>query len=133
VDDGHGKVAGIKAVQVEWSKDITGRWIMNEMANTEKVFKADMVLLAMGFVGPERYIVNELELDQDPRSNIETPSGKYATSVPRVFAAGDCRRGQSLIVWAIAEGRQAAREVDEMLMGNSSLSGPGGIVPSCCS
>jgi len=88
VDDGHGKVAGIKAVQVEWSKDFTGRWIMNELPETEKVFKADMVLLAMGFVGPERYIVNELELDQDPRSNIETPSGKYATSVPRVFAAG---------------------------------------------
>lgn len=109
-----------------------------------------MVLLAMGFLGPERYIIDQLQLDQDPRSNVATPSGQYSTNVPGVFAAGgndriqrllilkaylnhwitftDCRRGQSLVVWAIAEGRQAAREVDQMLMGSSTLSGPGGIV-----
>lgn len=87
-----------------------------------------MVLLAMGFLGPERYIIDQLKLDEDPRSNVATPNGQYSTNVARVFAAGDCRRGQSLVVWAIAEGRQAARQVDQMLMGSSSLSGPGGII-----
>nr|SVE75564.1 EOG090X0OE5 [Daphnia dolichocephala] len=128
VDDGHGRVAGIKAVQVEWTKDPAGRWLMSEVAGSEKLFKCDMVLLAMGFLGPERYIIDQLKLDEDPRSNVATPNGEYSTNVARVFAAGDCRRGQSLVVWAIAEGRQAARQVDQMLMGSSSLSGPGGII-----
>ncbi len=101
---------------------------MNPVAGSERVFPCDLVLLALGFLGPERYIINELQLDQDARSNVETPAGRYATSVERVFTAGDCRRGQSLVVWAIAEGRQAAREVDRMLMGASTLSGPGGVV-----
>ena len=82
----------------------------------------------MGFLGPESSIVEQLQLNQDPRSNISTPKDQYSTSVDRVFAAGDCRRGQSLVVWAIAEGRQAARQVDMMLMGSSTLSGPGGVV-----
>jgi glutamate synthase (NADPH/NADH) len=82
----------------------------------------------MGFLGPEKAIITELELDQDARSNISTATGRYATSVPRVFAAGDCRRGQSLVVWAISEGRQAAREVDEFLMGNSTLPAVGGVI-----
>jgi len=82
----------------------------------------------MGFLGPEKEIIKELELAQDERCNISTATGKYATSVPRVFAAGDCRRGQSLVVWAITEGRQAARDVDEFLMGNSTLPGVGGVI-----
>ena len=88
VDDGNGRVAGIRAATVSWTKDPTGRWKMTEVPGSEKVFKCDLVLLALGFLGPERYIVNELQMDQDARSNIETPAGKYATSVPRVFAAG---------------------------------------------
>lgn len=128
LDDGKGNVCGIRTVTVNWTKDDTGRWKMDEVPDTEKVFKCDLVLLAMGFLGPERYIANELELNLDPRSNVETPAGQYSTSVPRVFAAGDCRRGQSLVVWAISEGRQAAREVDMSLMGSSTLPGPGGII-----
>nr|XP_027206472.1 putative glutamate synthase [NADPH] [Penaeus vannamei] len=128
LDDGNGKVSGVRSVKVEWTKDESGRWKMQEVEGSEKVYKADLVLLAMGFLGPERYIINELELEQDPRSNICTPPGKYATTVDKVFAAGDCRRGQSLVVWAINEGRQAAREVDAYLMGTSTLPVSGGVV-----
>ena len=96
--------------------------------DSEKVYPCDMVLLAMGFLGPENQLIDQMELEQDPRSNIETPPGKYNTSVPGVYAAGDCRRGQSLVVHAINEGRQAARQVDLDLMGKTSLAGPGGIV-----
>ncbi|XP_025204305.1 putative glutamate synthase [NADPH] isoform X1 [Melanaphis sacchari] len=128
VDDGNGHVSGIKTVKVNWTKDEAGRWKMDEVPDSEQIFKCDMVLLAMGFLGPERTIVNELSLALDPRSNYQTPSGRYATSVPKVFAAGDCRRGQSLVVWAISEGRQAAREVDAFLMEQSVLPGPGGVI-----
>jgi len=128
IDDGNGHVAGIRTVQVDWKKDETGRWKMEEIPGSEQIYKCDLVLLAMGFLGPEKAIIAELELDQDARSNISTGKGKYSTSVPRVFAAGDCRRGQSLVVWAISEGRQAAREVDEFLMGSTSLSSVGGVV-----
>ncbi|CAL4100267.1 unnamed protein product [Meganyctiphanes norvegica] len=128
IDDGTGKVAGVKSVKVEWTKDECGRWQMKEVEGSQKVYPADMILLAMGFLGPERYIINELELNQDPRSNITTTPGKYSTSVNKVFAAGDCRRGQSLVVWAISEGRQAARDVDTFLMGKSSLPGAGGVM-----
>uniref|UniRef100_A0A1B6H3K1 FAD/NAD(P)-binding domain-containing protein n=1 Tax=Cuerna arida TaxID=1464854 RepID=A0A1B6H3K1_9HEMI len=118
---------------VKWTKDDTGRWIMDEVPNSEKVYKCDLVLLAMGFLGPERYIANDLDLNLDPRSNYETASSKYSTSVPKVFAAGDCRRGQSLVVWAIAEGRQAAREVDAFLLGSTTLPGPGGVITTLIS
>ncbi|PSN33244.1 hypothetical protein C0J52_22643 [Blattella germanica] len=136
LDDGKGNVAGIRTVTVEWTKDDTGRWKMAEVPGSEKVYKCDLVLLAMGFLGPEKYIASELDLNLDPRSNYQTPAGQYATSVPRVFAAGDCRfavtadcrRGQSLVVWAISEGRQAAREVDAFLAGSSTLPGPGGVI-----
>merc|ERR1719309_1050127 len=101
---------------------------MSEVPGTEKTYKTQMVLLAMGFLGPEQAVVDELKLEKDPRKNIKTPSGGYSTSVEGVFAAGDCRRGQSLVVWAIMEGRQAAREVDTFLMGSSCLPGPGGVV-----
>jgi glutamate synthase (NADPH/NADH) len=81
-------VKGIKTVLVSWSKDETGRWKMDEVPNSEKVYPCDLVLLAMGFLGPEKYLASELNLDLDPRSNVETPAGKYSTSLPRVFAAG---------------------------------------------
>ncbi|GFG41054.1 hypothetical protein Cfor_06824, partial [Coptotermes formosanus] len=128
IDDGKGHVAGIRSVTVNWTKDETGRWKMEEVPGSEKVYKCDLVLLAMGFLGPEKYISFELDLALDPRSNYQTPSGYYRTSVPKVFAAGDCRRGQSLVVWAISEGRQVAREVDAFLMGSSTLPGPGGVI-----
>ncbi|KAJ8917498.1 hypothetical protein NQ315_005547 [Exocentrus adspersus] len=127
LDDGKGHVSGVKTVNVEWTKDDTGRWQMNQVPGSEKVFKADLVLLAMGFLGPERAIGDQLELTLDARSNFSTKD--YKTNVSNVFAAGDCRRGQSLVVWAISEGRQAARAVDEYLTNAPSrLPGPGGIV-----
>ncbi|XP_046391906.1 glutamate synthase [NADH] isoform X1 [Ischnura elegans] len=129
IDNGKGHVSGIRTVQVCWTKDeVTGRWKMDEVEGSEKIIPCDLVLLAMGFLGPERYIASELDLPLDPRSNVETADGQYSTSVPRVYAAGDCRRGQSLVVWAISEGRQAAREIDAFLSGSSCLPGPGGVV-----
>jgi glutamate synthase (NADPH/NADH) len=126
-DNGQGHVSGVKTVNVEWTKDDSGRWQMNQVPGTEKVFPADLVLLAMGFLGPERAIGDQLELKLDPRSNFNTKD--YKTNLPNVFAAGDCRRGQSLVVWAISEGRQAARKVDEFLnQGHTVLPGPGGII-----
>ncbi|CAG8646543.1 17665_t:CDS:2, partial [Racocetra fulgida] len=111
----------------DWSKDESGRWLMKELPGTEQFFQADLIFLAMGFLGPEEKLLNSLGLKIDQRKNIETPKGRYSTAVPGVFAAGDCRRGQSLIVWGINEGRQAAREVDQYLMGNTILPVSGGI------
>ncbi len=116
----NGKVKALKAVRVEW-KD--GR--MSEVAGSEFELKADLVLLAMGFVAPVRQgLLEQLAVELDARSNVKASTegaGCYATSVPRVFSAGDMRRGQSLVVWAIREGRQCAREVDAFLMGKSDL------------
>lgn len=129
LDDGEGNVCGVSAVEVEWSRGAGGRWEMREVPGTERVFTAELVLLAMGFLGPERYVANQLDLPLDARSNIETNKKNiYQTPLSNVFAAGDCRRGQSLVVWAISEGRQAARAVDIHLTGQSSLPGPGGVV-----
>ncbi len=124
LDDGQGNVAGIETVRVEWKKDETGKFGMVELPGTEQTFKADLVFLAMGFLGPEETVGKQLGLAFDPRSNFQADYGQYATSLPGVFAAGDCRRGQSLVVWAIAEGRGAARAVDEYLMGTSTLPAP---------
>lgn len=85
------------------------------------------MLLALGFLGPQKECIAALGVKTDPRTNIQTPNGKYSTSVPGVFAAGDCRRGQSLVVWGIKEGRQAAEEVDAFLVGNTRLAHQGGI------
>lgn len=128
IDNGKNHVCGIKTVKVEWSKDNAGRWKMDEIPGSEQIYKADLVLLAMGFLGPEKYLVEQLGLKQDPRSNIETPAGCYHSSVPRVYGAGDCRRGQSLVVHAINEGRQAARQIDLDLMDSTLLPGPGGVI-----
>lgn len=126
--DSKGQLSGIKTVLVEWVKDANGRWNMSEVPNSEKVYPCQMALLAMGFLGPEKEVISELQLDQDPRSNIKTSEGKFSTVVDGVFAAGDCRRGQSLVVWAITEGRQAAKEVDEYLMTHTLLPGLGGVI-----
>lgn len=99
LDDGKGNVSGIRTVTVEWTKDESGRWAMAEMPDSEKVYKCDLVLLAMGFLGPEKYIASELDLHLDPRSNIDTPKGLYSTSVPRVFAAGGKRQFVALVGW----------------------------------
>ena len=114
-----GKVTGVKTVHVEW-KD--GKMV--EVAGSEQVLKADLVLLAMGFVSPVATVLDAFGIDKDARGNAKASTeavGGYATNVPKVFAAGDIRRGQSLVVWAIREGRQAARAVDEFLMGFSDL------------
>jgi len=116
VADGAGRVAGIRTVRVEWAKDDAGRFQMREVAGSEEVFPADLVLLAMGFLGPERTLFEKLGLAADTRSNFAAAYGDYATSVEGVFAAGDCRRGQSLVVWAIHEGRGAAAKMDQYLM-----------------
>ncbi|EJT98370.1 NADPH-dependent glutamate synthase [Dacryopinax primogenitus] len=124
----HGKLTGLNTVRVEWSKDSSGRWKMEEVPDSQKYFPAQLVFLALGFLGPEQALVNSLALKTDARSNISTPQKKYSTSVPGVFAAGDCRRGQSLIVWGINEGRGAAAEVDAYLMSDSTrLPSAGGI------
>ena len=114
-----GKVTGLKTVRVEF-KD--GKLV--EIPGTEVVMKADLVLLAMGFVNPVASVLESFGVDKDARGNAKATTefdGGYATNVPKVFAAGDIRRGQSLVVWAIREGRQAARAVDEFLMGFSDL------------
>jgi NADPH-dependent glutamate synthase beta subunit-like oxidoreductase len=85
------------------------------------VLQADLVLLAMGCLGPEETVLKQLGVEQDPRSNAKAEYGRFATNVPGIFAAGDCRRGQSLVVWAINEGRGAARECDRYLMGETNL------------
>ena len=118
--DENGRVTGIRTVEVEpVFKD--GRLTFNEVPDSEKQWQADLVLLAMGFLGPEDTLAEKLGLERDPRSNFKAEVGPYATSVDGVFAAGDCRRGQSLVVWAIREGRKAARACDEHLMGSTTL------------
>lgn len=127
IDDGSGNVKGVRAVRVSWSKDAQGRMQMAETPGGEQVFEADLVLLAMGFLGPEQYASELLGVQTDTRGNYQAEHGRFATNVPKVFAAGDCRRGQSLVVWAINEGRGAARAIDEFLMGSSELPASGQI------
>ncbi|GBG74306.1 hypothetical protein CBR_g18717 [Chara braunii] len=116
-----GEVTGLEIVQVQWSKDASGRWAMKEVAGSEKILEADIVLLAMGFLGPEQYIAQELGVSTDPRSNFKADFERFATNVDGVFAAGDCRRGQSLVVWAITEGRRAAAAANKYLMNKAAL------------
>ncbi|MGC3981377.1 MAG: glutamate synthase subunit beta [Steroidobacteraceae bacterium] len=121
IDDGAGNVKELVTVQIKWEKNDKGQFIPVEQAGTEKTIPAQLVLLAMGFLGPEQPLVKALSVDTDPRSNIKADHGKFNTSVKGVFTAGDCRRGQSLVVWAINEGRGAARECDRFLMGATDL------------
>ncbi|KAI0974848.1 glutamate synthase [Xylaria arbuscula] len=127
VDDGSGNVKGINTIRVEWTKSATGGWDMKKLEETKQFFPADLVLLSMGFLGPEARVLGD-DIEKDARKNVKTPAGSYATNVEGIFAAGDCRRGQSLIVWGINEGRQSAREVDLYLQGSTRLPVTGGIV-----
>lgn len=115
-----GEVKEVHTVEINWVKDAQGRFVPQEVPGSEKVWEADLVLLAMGFLGPEDTIPNELKLARDPRSNVKADDD-FQTNVENVFAAGDMRRGQSLVVWAIQEGKQAAKEVDQSLMGKSLI------------
>jgi glutamate synthase (NADPH/NADH) small chain len=121
VGDKQGRVKEIHTINIQWQKDEKGRFFPKEITGTEKVLPAELVLLAMGFTGPEETALKALGVEQDARSNAKAEYGKYATNLKGVFAAGDMRRGQSLVVWAIHEGRGAARALDEYLMGNSYL------------
>jgi len=118
--DSEGKLTGLKTVQVVWEQ-VNGSMKLKEVPGSEKVWQADLVLLAMGFTGSEPTIAEQLGVALDARTNIQASEADYKTNVPGVFAAGDQRRGQSLIVWAISEGRQAAHYVDAYLMGSSAL------------
>ena len=108
-------------VGIEWRKGSDGRFAPHEVPGTEKVYPAQLVLLALGFLGPESEILDRLSVERDARSNAKADYGRFATNVDGVFAAGDMRRGQSLVVWAINEGRGAARECDRYLMGETAL------------
>jgi NAD(P)H-dependent glutamate synthase small subunit len=118
-----GGVNSVRITRVEWRRT-DGQLKMVEIEDTAENLEADLVLLAMGFLGPESYLAEALGVELDARTNYRATYGRFATSQPGVFAAGDCRRGQSLIVWAINEGRGAARAVDEFLMGESLLPAP---------
>jgi len=127
VVDEEGKLKGLETVRVEWTKDSGGRWKMEEVVGSQKFFPAQLVFLALGFLGPQQELIKDNNIKTDGRSNIQTPAKGYATSLPGVFAAGDCRRGQSLIVWGINEGRGAAAEIDSYLSGSTRLPAAGGI------
>lgn len=116
-----GTVESLVTVEIKWGKNEKGQFVPQELPGTEKTRPAQLVLLAMGFLGPEQALVKALTLDTDPRSNIKADHNVHTTNLPGVFAAGDCRRGQSLVVWAINEGRAAARECDRYLMGSTTL------------
>jgi glutamate synthase (NADPH/NADH) small chain len=120
VGDSAGNVQELHTVRIDWCRD-NGRLMPRELPGTEAVFPAQLVLLAMGFLGPENLVLDQLGVEKDARTNAKAEHGKYATSVPGIFAAGDMRRGQSLVVWAINEGRGAARECDRFLMGYTAL------------
>jgi len=119
--DSQGHVSGVHLVEIRWERNDKGQFIPVDVPGTDRVVPAQLVLLAMGFLGPEQPLLESLGLERDPRSNIKAEHGRFNTSIPKVFAAGDCRRGQSLVVWAFNEGRGAARECDRYLMGSTSL------------
>jgi glutamate synthase (NADPH/NADH) small chain len=119
--DANGHVKAVHTVQVKWDRNEKGQFIPKSVPGTEKVLPAQLVLLAMGFLGPEQPILEALGVERDARTNAKAEFEKYHTNIKGVFAAGDCRRGQSLVVWAFNEGRGAARECDRFLMGQTDL------------
>jgi glutamate synthase (NADPH/NADH) small chain len=121
IADEQGHVKALTTIEVDWSKPVPGGPPFSPIEGTERTIEADLVLLAMGFLGPESTVAEQLGVELDPRTNYKAEYGRYETNVEGVFAAGDCRRGQSLIVWAINEGREAARECDRWLMGTTQL------------
>ncbi len=121
IADDQGNLQSIHLVQIKWDKNEKGQFIPVDVPGTDRIVPAQLVLLAMGFLGPEQPLLDGLGVERDPRTNIKAEHGKYLTSIPKVFAAGDCCRGQSLVVWAFNEGRGAARECDRFLMGSTQL------------
>ena len=124
VGDGDGRVNEVHTVEIEWrmvGNNGNSQYMPMEIYGTEKVWSAQLILLAMGFLGPENPLLERLGVEQDNRSNARAEYGRFQTNVDGIFAAGDARRGQSLVVWAINEGRGAAREVDRWLMGETDL------------
>ena len=122
IKDSKGRLKGVKTVELESRFDPeTKRFNMIPVEGTQKELKADLVLIAAGFLGSESYVTEQFGVQRNERTNVSTPAGSHKTSKDRIFTAGDMHRGQSLVVWAIAEGRSAAREVDESLMGYSNL------------
>jgi len=119
--DAAGHVQSLTTVQISWQRDASGRLVPAEVPGSEQEMPAELVLLAMGFTGPEQPLLAELGIHTDARSNVLAEHGRFATNVRGLFTAGDCRRGQSLVVWAINEGRGAARECDRYLMGGTDL------------
>ena len=121
IKDKDGKLIALKTINVQWKVIPGKRPKLIEIAGTEKIWPCDLALLALGFTGPESTLADKLGIDKDERSNYKAMYGKYQTNISNIFTAGDMRRGQSLIVWAISEGREAARQVDIYLMGKSEL------------
>ncbi|HEY5915240.1 MAG TPA: glutamate synthase subunit beta [Verrucomicrobiae bacterium] len=119
--DPDGRVKEVLTVQIQWERNDKGQFVPKEVPGTEKVLPAQLVLLAMGFLGPEQPLLEALGVGRDPRSTVKAEFERYSTNIKGVFAAGDCRRGQSLVVWAFNEGRGAARECDRYLMGRTNL------------
>jgi len=119
--DAAGCVKEVHTVQIEWKRNDKGQFTAEEVPGTDKVLPAQLVLLAMGFLGPEQQLLEQLAVERDARTNVNAEHEKYATNIRGVFAAGDARRGQSLVVWAFNEGRGAARECDRFLMGSTAL------------
>jgi glutamate synthase (NADPH/NADH) small chain len=119
--DEAGNLRTVVTVNIRWEKNEKGAFVPVEQPGSEQQHPAQLALLAMGFLGPEQALLKDLKVEVDPRSNVKAEHGEFATSVPGVFAAGDARRGQSLVVWAINEGRGAARECDRYLMGTTEL------------
>ncbi len=121
IGDESGHVKEVRTINIDWVKNAQGRMIPQEIPGSERVWPADLILLAMGFLGPEDTLPHTLSLERDERSNIKAAYGAFQTSTDKVFTAGDMRRGQSLVVWAIQEGKLAAREIDKFLMGKSVI------------
>jgi glutamate synthase (NADPH/NADH) small chain len=121
VGDDNGWVKEVHTVEIKWERNEKGQFVPKEVPGTEKVRPVQLVLLAMGFLGPEQPLLDALKVERDPRTNVKADFEKYSTNIKGVFAAGDCRRGQSLVVWAFNEGRGAARECDRYLMGHTNL------------
>jgi len=120
--DADGHVKEMLTVQIQWERNDKSQYTPQEVPGTERVLPAQLVLLAMGFLGPEQPLLDALGVERDARSNVKAEFESYTTNLKGVFAAGDCRRGQSLVVWAFNEGRGAARECDRYLMGRTCLS-----------
>ena len=121
IKDTAGNLTGLEIAEIEWAQDSQGRFNPKDVEGTTRIIPCQLALLAMGFTGAETEVVEKFKLETDPRSNIKADHGTFTTNVPGVFAAGDVRRGQSLVVWAINEGRGAARECDRFLMGATNL------------